>query len=109
MSRAVVTVDAGACGFSTRIEARPRADGLVDLRIESECENVRSLGGELRELDPMTVLAGAVKDGPVLACAARHSMHHACPVPVGIIKAVEVAAGLAPPADATIKVEKEEE
>lgn len=40
--------------------------------------------------------------------AAKHLRHAACPVPAGIIKAVEVAAGLALPADATIKISEDE-
>jgi hypothetical protein len=39
--------------------------------------------------------------------AAKYLTHSACPVPAGILKAVEVAAGLALPKDAAIKVSKE--
>ena len=34
----------------------------------------------------------------------EHCFHSACPVPVGIIKAVEVAAGLALPADVRMTI-----
>jgi hypothetical protein len=45
--------------------------------------------------------------GPLtLQLAAKHCAHPACPVPVGIIKAVEVEAGLALAADVTIKLWK---
>jgi hypothetical protein len=37
---------------------------------------------------------------------AKHCTHAACPVPVGIIKAVEVETGLALPADVSIKLSK---
>jgi hypothetical protein len=40
--------------------------------------------------------------------AAKHCKHAACPVPSGIIKAVEVASGLALPKDASIQVSQEE-
>jgi hypothetical protein len=36
----------------------------------------------------------------------KYCTHAACPVPVGIIKAIEVEAGLALPVDASIKVSK---
>jgi hypothetical protein len=39
--------------------------------------------------------------------AAKHCKHAACPVPSGIVKAVEVASGLALPKDASIKVRQE--
>jgi hypothetical protein len=38
--------------------------------------------------------------------AAKHCPHSSCIVPSGIIKAVEVAAGLALPKNAAIKMEK---
>jgi hypothetical protein len=38
----------------------------------------------------------------------KHCIHAACPVPVGIIKAVEVEAKLALPREVIIKVSKEE-
>ena len=36
----------------------------------------------------------------------KHCTHAACPVPVSIIKAVEVEAGLALPTDVTIQLTK---
>lgn len=39
--------------------------------------------------------------------AAKHCPHAACPVPVGILKAVEVEAGLALPADVSIEIRQE--
>jgi len=48
--------------------------------------------------------------GPLtLLLATKHCPHTACPVPVGIIKAIEVEAGLALPADATIRLSKSDE
>ena len=76
----------------------------VLLTIESECEAVQRLAAELTQADPFreVTFSGA---GPLtLQLAAKYLPHAACPVPVGIIKAVEVAAGLALPADATIKL-----
>jgi len=76
----------------------------VLLTIESECEAVQRLAAELTQVDPFQegYFSGA---GPLtLRLAAKHLRHTACPVPTGIIKAVEVAAGLALPADATIKL-----
>ena len=47
-------------------------------------------------------------EGPVtLRLAAEHLAHPACPVPSGILKAIEVESGLALPKDASIKPRKE--
>ncbi|MCC6955902.1 MAG: hypothetical protein IT316_03850 [Anaerolineales bacterium] len=44
-----------------------------------------------------------------LEMGAQYCNHAACPVPVGIIKAVEVESNLALPADVSIKLSKTEE
>jgi hypothetical protein len=41
--------------------------------------------------------------------AAKHCKHTSCPVPSGIVKAVEVASGMALPKDASIKVMQEKD
>jgi len=80
----------------------------VLLSIESECEAVQQLAAELTQVDPFREITFK-GDGPLtLRLAAQHLCHAACPVPAGIIKAVEVAAGLALPADATIKMSEDE-
>lgn len=108
MARALVVVEAGICGFVTTITAEMDEEGMVAVAIASDCANCCSLAQENLVIDPTSLLRGKAKDNPVFAAVARHPLHHACPVPIGIIKAVEVAAGLALPRNATIKVEKVE-
>ncbi len=109
MSRASALVTAGICGFVTRITAISDVDGAVELALASDCPNVQSLARDLTRIDPLTLFRGRAGDGLVYAAAARHPLHQACPVPVGILKATEVAAGFALPGDVIIKVEKGEE
>ena len=48
---------------------------------------------------------GFFREGPLtLRMFAKHCPHPSCPVPAGILKAVEVEAGLALPKDASIRV-----
>ncbi|MEJ2023478.1 MAG: hypothetical protein P8Y00_00370 [Deltaproteobacteria bacterium] len=69
------------------------------ISIESDCEAVQSLGEALKEVDPYQEISFR-GDGPrTLRLAAAHCHHAACPVPMGIIKTVEIAARLALPAD----------
>jgi hypothetical protein len=92
----------GICGFTTTVEAVMDGRHRVLLSIESECEVVQRLAEELTQVDPFQEITFK-GDGPLtLRLAAQHLCHTACPVPAGIIKAVEVAAGLALPADASI-------
>ncbi len=109
MAKATVEVRAGICGFVTRITAVGDAEGMVNLAVASDCPNVQSLAKDLAQVDPTTLLGGRAGQGAVYAAAVRHPLHQACPVPAGILKAVEVAAGFALPCNAIIKVERGEE
>ena len=104
MAKAII--NSGICGFTSSITAA--MDGEVcRLVIESGCPHIQKLAAELKEVDPLKEISARRNPPQTLALAARICPHAACPVPVGVIKAVEVAAGLALPADVSIKVSKE--
>lgn len=98
-------INAGICGFTTVVEAHMEGNKCV-LSIESECDAIQRLAEELKEVDPFREFTFRGKGPLTLELAAKHCHHAACPVPSGIIKAIEVAAELALPADVTIKVSK---
>lgn len=101
-------IKAGICGFSAKVRAQMNGRNCR-LTIESECPSVMKLAEELQEVDPFQEITFR-GDGPqALALGAKHCRHTACPVPVGIIKAIEVEAGLALPSDATITLSKSDE
>jgi hypothetical protein len=105
---ATAQIFSGICGFTTTVEAVMDGRHCVLLSIESECEAVQQLAAELTQVDPFREITFK-GDGPlILRLAAQHLCHTACPVPAGIIKAVEVAAGLALPADVTIEISEDE-
>ncbi len=102
---AKVEVFAGICGFRTLIEAKS-ADDTVKLAIQSDCAAITRLASQLYEVDPFQEITFR-RSGPLtFQMSNQYCSHTACPVPVGIIKAVEVEAGLALPMDVTIKVSK---
>lgn len=106
MARAEIA--AGICGFTTRVKATTTG-ASCKIAIESECEAIRRLAEQLTEVDPFREITYR-GDGPlVLEVASGFCRHPACPVPVGILKAVEVEAGLALPADVTIKLAQADE
>lgn len=97
---------AGICGFRTTVLAQANGDGTVHLDIESECKAVRKLAEQLTDVDPYREFTWRRQSPLTLQLAPQCLSHSACPVPSGIIKAVEVEAGLALPADVTIKLSK---
>ena len=101
-----VMVNSGICGFSTTITAERGPDKKVRITVESDCEMVQRKEKELPELDMRTAFTNHLNN-PVYKCAAQHLKHVACPVPSGILKALEVELGLCLPKDAAIMFIKE--
>jgi len=102
-------IDAGICGFHTTCIATKNGDGTVNLSIESECKAVMKLAEQLQNVDPFKEVFWRRSLPRTHELAPGCLSHPACPVPSGIIKAIEVEAGLALPKDATIKVSKSNE
>jgi hypothetical protein len=93
----------GICGFKATVETRMEGRHC-QLAIDSDCDAIQRLSIELTEVDPFQEITFRGEGPRTLRMGAKHCYHPACPVPVGIIKAVEVEAGLALPADATIRL-----
>ncbi len=106
MAKAEIT--SGICGFTTSVTARKEGSGVA-LSIESGCDAIQRLAEELTEVEPFQEISFRGEGPRTLRAGAKHCYHPACPVPVGIIKAIEIEAGLALPADATIQLSKSDE
>ena len=105
MAKAVI--DAGICGFMTTCVATKSEDGNIALDIESGCKAVLKLAGQLKTVDPYKEISWRRALPQTHELAPKCLSHPACPVPAGIIKAIEVEAGLALPKDASIQVSRE--
>ncbi len=95
---------AGICGFKTNVEVH--MNGSCDISIDSECKSIQRLAKSLKHVNPFEEISFRGEGPTTLRMATKYCDHPACPVPAGIIKAIEVAAGLALPADATIQLSK---
>jgi hypothetical protein len=95
----------GICGFTTFVDAT--MDGRsCNLEIKSECPSIQRLAEDLKQVDPYQEISRRPTLPQTFQAANKHCAHASCPVAVGIIKAIEVEAGLALPADVTIKITK---
>ena len=109
-----VQVYAGICGFTTTIETTSEDRQHVQLKIESGCPDVTRVSKKLnaetfdafQEIGPCKQAGSIYETNVMRICGALP--HVACPVPSGICKAIEVAAGLALPRDAHIEVTADE-
>ena len=96
-------IEAGICGFETSVEAECSDGMTVLLAIESSCPKVGALAAALSEINAFDeVLRHPLIETTPARLAAEHGLHATCLVPVGVLKAVEAAAGLALPAMSTI-------
>jgi len=95
----------GICGFSTTVKTRMEGAHCA-IALESECDAIQRLGEELPQVNPWQEITFRGEGPLTLKMGAKHCYHPACPVPVGIVKAIEVEAGLALPKDVSIKVSK---
>ena len=98
-------VMAGNCGFTTLIEATMKGN-TCELHITSECKAIERMAAELILVDPYQEISFKRKMPLIHEMGVKHCSHTACPVPVSIIKAVEIEAGLALPTDVIIKLSK---
>ncbi len=106
MARA--TVNPGICGFETVVEVQvDSATYKAEIVISSRCNHVQKLAEELGEVDAMEIITKRITETAIYQAASRAKLHAACPVPCAVIKAIEVAAGLALPAAVHIKLEKD--
>lgn len=107
---AKANIHAGVCGFTTTVHATATDDPRrVDLTIESECPAIRKLGAALPHVDPFQEISFRRGMPKTHEAAVEHCSHAACPVPSGIVKAIEVAAGLALPVDVSMHITKDED
>jgi hypothetical protein len=101
-----VKIHCGACGFSTTVRADKGKDREVQITLESECERVKKMRDDIATLTVMAAFTGFLNN-PVYRSAAKHLPHVACPVPSGILKALEVELGFNVPKDASIRFLKD--
>jgi len=99
-------IESGICGFCTTVTTTSEGR-TVRVEFETSCGYVEQPAEALTEVDPYKEISYR-GEGPVtMKLAAEHLVHPACPVPSGIIKAIEVEAGLALPKDASIRPSKD--
>jgi hypothetical protein len=109
--KAKVNIDAGVCGFHTRVIATCQDGQFVKFNIETDCDTIRNLADVIKEKDMVDSFAEiSPANESVILTTAQSTLKGCCAgcaVPVGLFKAMQVAANLALPKDINIKITKE--
>jgi len=104
---ATVDVKPGVCGFHTHIVTTADASFNVSIEITSACSHIRELAEQLTEVSVFEELRRPINETSIYRAAATCKAHVACPVPSAILKAIEVSAGMALPADVHMAITKD--
>jgi hypothetical protein len=103
-----VTIDPGVCGMSAVIEVDMTGKLEFKIKITSACEKVSAACGQLSNISLGDALRPHIHS-PVYKCASEYSFCASCSVLVGILKALEVEAGVALPQPVSIKFDTEDQ
>ncbi|MCC6347256.1 MAG: hypothetical protein IT388_08740 [Nitrospirales bacterium] len=101
-----IVVNPGACGLPAKVDVKKEGENF-SVTISSPCKMVAKLGDELRDLTMRDAFT-RIMENPVYQKGSSCLRHVACPVPSGILKALEVEAGLNVPRDISITFVTEE-
>ncbi len=102
-----VRVDPGICGFPCTIKAQKLDNRTVTVEInDSECKQIKRLSTRLTEMS-LKELFMPLSRNPVYIAAEKSGCHPSCAIPAAVIKAVEVALGMALPREVRIKFTNE--
>ena len=99
-----VSINPGICGFTTIVEIKKTGKRQFSVILTTECEKLGQLASQIETLD-LTEVFKQAKDSRLYSAVADCQLHPACPTPVGIIKALEVEAGVALARDVEIHFE----
>ena len=103
-----VTVQPGICGFSILVNVEKDKERNLRITLDTECEMVKKMAEDISFLEfraPFSIIL----HNPVYKSASKTLKHAACPVPSGILKAIEVELGVCLPRPVSITFEKKEE
>lgn len=106
--KAQATIDPGTCGFAATVTATVERGREASFTIESGCEHVAALAAALAQNGPFNVydemdwskesrLRVTMREG-------LKGSYAWCPVPLGMMKAMQVAAGLSLPEKMAVSV-----
>ena len=109
--KVTVEIDAGICGLQTTARVTSEDSRNVTFDIDTSCDKIARLAKVIGEKGPIDAYKEISPCGPAVIMTTVRQMLAGCcagcAVPVGLFKAMQVAADLALPKDITIKLTKD--
>ena len=101
-----VTITPGPCKMITTVDVEKKDRKTAIVKIQTNCGFYKPIEEELSEVDVNSEIFGKLGEGVVYTTCKKYCKHATCPVPCGILKAIEATFQLALPTDVTIEFEK---
>lgn len=105
MSECKITINAGACKRITTINAVGDDMGIVTVTLDTDCEYLKKMALYLEPITSYIEVEAPINATFTYKLATEHLPHASCPVPCGIIKAIEVASDMGIKRDVSMKIE----
>lgn len=99
-----VEISSGICGFKTRVHVKKTDQRTVEVSIETDCPNIKKVTGGVRVVKPFKELFCKLHETETYISLINGVSHPACLVPSGVLKGIEVEAGMALPKESYIRV-----
>lgn len=102
METICISVEPGICGFCCQVQAwqQNKKQATIEI-VGSKCKLIQKMADSIKEVTVHDIFTGHCSN-PVYKAAQQAGCHLSCPVPVAVLKAAEVALGLALPREACI-------
>lgn len=104
-----VQLNPGICGLKTIIEVKSEDMQMAEIKIETDCQNIKNMAEEIGEIDAFASCLSKVGDSEIFELAKKHCKHPSCPIVSAILKGVEVECGLALEQEVSMTINKIEE
>lgn len=101
-----VELSPGICNLNTTVTAKAADAGTVKVGLETDCPNWSKVADQIQPVDPIFEL---FKPYPEIGMVKLMDQipHKSCPMACTILKAIEIEAHLALPADVTLRITKQ--
>jgi hypothetical protein len=101
-----IQLSPGICNLETAITAESAPGDTIKVTLETNCPNWSKIADQIQPVDPVFELFKPYPEIGVVQLM-DHIPHKSCPMVCAILKAIEIEANLALPADVTMRVSKE--
>ena len=88
-------IEPGACGCTCKVEVEKLGKYQATIKVQSECKQIKKLADAVTEVDFMEISRAPFGQNYLSQSAARCKLHQSCPIPCGLIKAIEAELGMA--------------